>query len=260
MTLSWDASDERVVIEVFPYTEAAVITPEQLEEDLEDLVEPEPDEVLLVRLPAAAARAFVERARTCSVPVGPTAPSAASRSTPTVTCACAPTASGDVTREVMPRDDWPTGELTLHGRIMPASNATFVGEIDGVQVVYKPVAGERPLWDFPDGTLADRERAAYLVSEALGWNVVPATVLGDGPHGPGMVQRWQEPDDDQVAVDPRGGVAQVPDGFAARLRRHRRPRPAGLADPRGLSTRCAGWRSSTSSSTTPTARAATSSR
>jgi uncharacterized repeat protein (TIGR03843 family) len=104
------------------------------------------------------------------------------------------------------------GELTLHGRIMPASNATFVGEIDGVRVVYKPVAGERPLWDFPDGTLADRERAAYLVSEACGWDVVPETWLRDGPHGPGMVQRWQEPDEEQVAVTlvPEG---DVPEGW-----------------------------------------------
>jgi uncharacterized repeat protein (TIGR03843 family) len=100
------------------------------------------------------------------------------------------------------------GELVLHGRVMPASNATFVGEIDGVRVVYKPVAGERPLWDFPDGTLADRERAAYLVSEATGWDVVPETWLRDGPHGPGMVQRWQEPDADQEAVTlvPEGAV------------------------------------------------------
>jgi uncharacterized repeat protein (TIGR03843 family) len=94
----------------------------------------------------------------------------------------------------------PEGELLLHGRIMPASNATFIGEIDGVQVVYKPVAGERPLWDFPDGTLADREVAAYAVSEATGWNVVPTTWLRDGPHGPGMVQLWQEPDAAQEAV------------------------------------------------------------
>ncbi|GAB6987428.1 SCO1664 family protein [Nocardioides pyridinolyticus] len=102
------------------------------------------------------------------------------------------------------------GELVLHGRIMPASNATFVGEIDGVRVVYKPVAGERPLWDFPDGTLADRERAAYLVSAATGWDVVPETWLRDGPHGRGMVQRWQEPDGEQVAVTlvPEGEVPQ----------------------------------------------------
>ena len=61
MTLSWDGADERVVIEVFPFTEAAVVSPEQLQEDLEDLLEPEPDEIFLVRLTAAAARAFVER-------------------------------------------------------------------------------------------------------------------------------------------------------------------------------------------------------
>ncbi|WP_310530318.1 SCO1664 family protein [Nocardioides sp.] len=104
------------------------------------------------------------------------------------------------------------GELTLHGRVMPASNATFVGEIDGLRVVYKPIAGERPLWDFPDGTLAGREIAAYLVSEALGWNIVPRTIVRDGPHGPGMVQVWQEPDPAQSPVDlvPAGGM---PPGF-----------------------------------------------
>ena len=64
MTLSWDGGDERVVIEVFPFTEAAVVSPEQLEDGIKDLLEPEPDEILLVRLPAAAARSFVERART----------------------------------------------------------------------------------------------------------------------------------------------------------------------------------------------------
>jgi uncharacterized repeat protein (TIGR03843 family) len=106
----------------------------------------------------------------------------------------------------------PEGELVLHGRIMPASNATFVGDIDGVQVVYKPVAGERPLWDFPDGTLADREVAAYLVSEATGWNVVPTTWLGEGPHGRGMLQLWREPDAAQEAVTlVRQG--EVPPGY-----------------------------------------------
>ncbi len=106
----------------------------------------------------------------------------------------------------------PQGELVLHGRIMPASNATFVGDLDGVQVVYKPIAGERPLWDFPDGTLADREVAAYLVSEATGWNVVPRTWLGEGPHGRGMLQLWQEPDATQEAVTlVREG--EVPPGY-----------------------------------------------
>lgn len=63
MTLSWDSNDQRVVLEVFPFTEAAVVSPDQLDEDLADLQEPEPDELLLVRVTAAAARAFVERAR-----------------------------------------------------------------------------------------------------------------------------------------------------------------------------------------------------
>jgi uncharacterized repeat protein (TIGR03843 family) len=106
----------------------------------------------------------------------------------------------------------PTAELTLQGRIMPASNATFLGSVDGVQVVYKPVRGERPLWDFPDGTLAQREVASYAVSEALGWDVVPRTILRDGPHGPGMVQVWVEtdPDVDPVDIVPEG---EVPEGF-----------------------------------------------
>jgi uncharacterized repeat protein (TIGR03843 family) len=106
----------------------------------------------------------------------------------------------------------PAGDLELHGRVMPASNATFVGEIAGVRVVYKPIAGERPLWDFPDGTLAGREVAAYVVSEALGWAVAPPTWLREGPHGTGMVQLWREPDPGQSAVDivPEG---RVPEGF-----------------------------------------------
>ncbi|KRB73903.1 phosphatidylinositol kinase [Nocardioides sp. Root190] len=91
--------------------------------------------------------------------------------------------------------------MIIKGRIMPASNATFLAEVDGLEVVYKPVAGERPLWDFPDGTLADREVAAYLVSEVMGWDIVPRTWWDEGPHGPGMVQHWKEIDPDQDAVD-----------------------------------------------------------
>jgi uncharacterized repeat protein (TIGR03843 family) len=107
---------------------------------------------------------------------------------------------------------FPTGELTLHGRVLPASNATFVGEVDGVRVVYKPIAGERPLWDFPDGTLAAREVGAYAVSEALGWDIVPTTVLREGPHGPGMVQLWRDEVEDQAPVD-IVGEGEVPEGF-----------------------------------------------
>lgn len=96
-------------------------------------------------------------------------------------------------------------ELTVQGRIMPASNHTYLcrlgAEEDRIQAVYKPVSGERPLWDFADGTLAAREYAAWRVSEALGWSVVPPTVLRDGPSGPGMVQLWCEPDPAQAPVD-----------------------------------------------------------
>jgi uncharacterized repeat protein (TIGR03843 family) len=111
------------------------------------------------------------------------------------------------------------GELSLHGRLVAASNATFQGVVragsDTATVVYKPVAGERPLWDFPDGTLAQREYAAYLVSEALGWSIVPPTLLRDGPLGEGMVQLWIDTPDqtdrtDLVDIVPQG---QVPDGW-----------------------------------------------
>jgi len=101
----------------------------------------------------------------------------------------------------MPTPDLVAAELTLTGRITTASNATFLGSIGDVVVVYKPIAGESPLWDFPQGTLAHREVAAYLVSQALGWGVVPQTWLRDGPFGEGMVQLWQEQDPGQDAVD-----------------------------------------------------------
>jgi uncharacterized repeat protein (TIGR03843 family) len=119
----------------------------------------------------------------------------------------------------MPPADLVDGELELTGRITTASNATFLGEIDGVTVVYKPIAGESPLWDFPDGDLASREVAAYLVSQSLGWNVVPRTWLRDGPMGPGMAQLWQDADPEQDAVDlvaaaevPAAGWRQVLEG------------------------------------------------
>ncbi|MER6751890.1 SCO1664 family protein [Streptomyces fungicidicus] len=88
------------------------------------------------------------------------------------------------------------GELTVRGRIREASNAalycTVAHEGREAACVYKPVAGERPLWDFPDGTLAGREVAAYEVSRATGWGLVPPTVLRDGPYGEGMCQLWIE--------------------------------------------------------------------
>ncbi|MFJ7591348.1 SCO1664 family protein [Streptomyces sp. NPDC097617] len=110
------------------------------------------------------------------------------------------------------------GELTVIGRIREASNAVLLCNVtyEGVSAdcVYKPVKGERPLWDFPDGNLAQREVASYVVSEATGWGLVPATVLRDGPYGEGMVQQWieaEQPDEDS----PLGGLLGLVDGEEA---------------------------------------------
>ncbi len=96
------------------------------------------------------------------------------------------------------------GELSIEGRLLAASNATLYCAVsaDGVSAacVYKPVAGERPLWDFPDGTLAGREVAAHAVSAATGWAIVPPTVYRVGPAGPGMVQLWIAEDDSADVV------------------------------------------------------------
>ena len=124
------------------------------------------------------------------------------------------------------------GRIDITGRMVDASNATLFGTIaaDGVeaQCVYKPVRGERPLWDFPDGTLAGREVASFLVSEAAGFHVVPPTLLRDGPFGPGMVQVWVDTEDRQPVdlCSPK----KVPAGWIGVLRaRGERGQPAVLA-------------------------------
>ncbi|GAA4861568.1 SCO1664 family protein [Saccharopolyspora rosea] len=115
------------------------------------------------------------------------------------------------------------GRLDVQGRLVEASNATLFCaiEVDGMsaECVYKPVRGERPLWDFPDGTLAGREVASYLVSEALGWGLIPPTLLRDGPFGPGMVQLWVDTDGDSELVDVVP-PDEVPDGWLPVLRAH----------------------------------------
>jgi hypothetical protein len=93
------------------------------------------------------------------------------------------------------------GELEVVGRLLYSSNGAFllVARADGIEIpaVYKPRRGERPLWDFPDGTLWLREVAAYEVSHALGWEIVPVTVMReDGPFGAGAVQRFVDHDPD----------------------------------------------------------------
>lgn len=111
------------------------------------------------------------------------------------------------------------GDLEVRGRLVDASNATLfaVAHLDAVEVrcVYKPVAGERPLWDFPSRTLARREVAAYVLSAAAGWDVVPPTVFrSEGPFGPGSVQCWVgeaevDADGDPVAVEPGAGLVDI---------------------------------------------------
>ena len=86
-----------------------------------------------------------------------------------------------------------SGELEVIGRLVDASNASLLCTLpDNVKVIYKPIAGERPLWDFPDGNLASREVAAYYISEIGNFKVVPKTVLREGPFGTGAIQKWIE--------------------------------------------------------------------
>lgn len=91
------------------------------------------------------------------------------------------------------------GELQVTGRLVDASNATLYAtathQDQSITCIYKPIAGERPLWDFSDGCLAHREYAAYLVSSYLDFNLVPLTILRDGPYGFGMVQQWVDIDE-----------------------------------------------------------------
>lgn len=91
------------------------------------------------------------------------------------------------------------GVFELQGQFLSGSNYTFLGQLslesECFQVVYKPIRGEQPLWDFPHGSLARREVAAYLVSEALGWDLVPPTIFRkDGPLGAGSLQQYIEHD------------------------------------------------------------------
>ncbi len=114
------------------------------------------------------------------------------------------------------------GELQLVGRLLGSTNHAMLGRVtrdcpdpeppQAVEAVYKPTAGERPLDDFPDGTLARREVAAFLVSEVTGWAIVPPTVLRDGPFGEGAVQLW-------IDVDPAVDVVEMVISDDARLRR-----------------------------------------
>nr|WP_179480770.1 SCO1664 family protein [Allobranchiibius huperziae] len=110
------------------------------------------------------------------------------------------------------------GELEIEGRLVDASNVAlrvWAGIDDPIAAVYKPIRGERPLWDFPDDSLAAREVAAFTVSDVGGWDLVPPTVLREGPLGAGSVQQWvgpldERPDHELLRVD-RG--SDVPEGY-----------------------------------------------
>ena len=112
------------------------------------------------------------------------------------------------------REDLLAGELVVEGRLVDASNATLFGKVllddqSNYSVVYKPIAGERALWDFADGNLASREVAAFLISQIGNFNCVPLTVMRDGPFGVGAVQQWIEldPDLDLIAIGQQSSPA-----------------------------------------------------
>jgi uncharacterized repeat protein (TIGR03843 family) len=133
-----------------------------------------------------------------------------------------------------PGDDLPgrlrDGELEVIGRLTGSSNNAMVVRVwpagsapaagaeprpiedRDLLAVWKPTIGERPLFDFPIGTLTRREVAAYLASEAMGWGIVPPTVLRDGPYGEGMLQQW-------IDVDPDADVVALVNDDDPRLRR-----------------------------------------
>ena len=111
------------------------------------------------------------------------------------------------------RAELQTAPLRVTGRFVEASNLTLLAQTNGgVTCVYKPIAGERPLWDFPTGTLAGREVAMWELAVALGWDVVPLTVLRpEGPHGPGVCQRYVEAAGEPVV----GLLAEAAPGWLA---------------------------------------------
>src|SRR3954463_5887762 len=223
MGLAWDGAEKAVVVE------AVAATDEPIDEDTILSDSDEGPDALRVTITPMAARAFVARARRAGAarpppppagswpPAGRPARCAPCPSTPAATSAPGRTATAADRGSSAPMSEQPagadlraplddaealelirTGEIDLEGRLLDASNVTLGGAIRTgtlvAECVYKPVAGERPLWDFPDGTLAGREVSAYLVSEATGWRVVPPTVLREGPFGPGMVQLWMDGD------------------------------------------------------------------
>src|SRR5579875_2457014 len=218
MGLAWDGDAGLVVIEAQAPAEEPEIAEETLLEDVEDgpdalrvLIEPRRTGVHRAgapahlrrpaAVPAVRAAAGRERARLRAAERLPPRHHAQSVSSPEELTPALPIArdgtDGHSVEQIVALLS--EGELTVEGRLVDASNATFYCRAsrggEAAACVYKPVAGERPLWDFPDGTLAEREVAAYEVSAATGWSIVPPTIYREGPAGPGMVQLWIDVDE-----------------------------------------------------------------
>ena len=216
LTLGWDGGAGRVLVEARAQSEdGEIIDPDEDDDEDED----GPD-LLRVRMTA-----WTPRGRSWPAPgawsprAGRPAPCAASRSTRRATSARARTGISS-TRRPKPHpvlDSATTlevlreGDIEIVGRIVGSSNNAMLATVTWacpepepaviLDAIYKPTLGERPLDDFPDGTLARREVAAWHVSEASGWGIVPPTVLRDGPFGEGMVQSYVDADPDVDVVE-----------------------------------------------------------
>lgn len=101
-------------------------------------------------------------------------------------------------------------DLEIIGQLEHASNGTYLARLAEFLYVYKPVSGEQELWDFPTGSLANRERAAYVLDQLLGWNLIPTTKLVTGPLGLGSLQNWVEADPGLVDIF---SPSEIPDDW-----------------------------------------------
>ena len=187
MTLSWDAAEERVVIEVFPFTEAAVVAPDQLEEDIE---EPEPDEVFLVRIPPGVARAFVKRAAEVLGAGRPDLPVLRQPDRPRRP----PVRAGQRVPPPRPVSRPRPPRATSSSR---PDHAGLQRDLPG-----RSTAGSSTSRSPGSGRCGTSPTARWPGARwrrtpsprRCGWAVVPTDLPGRGPHGPGMVQVWREPD------------------------------------------------------------------
>jgi uncharacterized repeat protein (TIGR03847 family) len=226
LTLGWDGEAERVLVEARAQPEDG----EEIDPDEDDDEDEDGPDLLRVRLTAEAAKSFAMRAARvvgagrppcplCGAPLDPQGHICPRRKRPLPQLAGRPVFDRGSTLDVLRE-----GDIEIVGRIVASSNNAMLVTMTRrcpdptpepevvLDAIYKPTLGERPLDDFPDGTLARREVAAWHVSEASGWGIVPPTVLRDGPFGEGMVQAF-------VEADPEVDVVAMVVEDDARLRR-----------------------------------------